>query len=280
MGGLTALILASAIGFVVACGGGSDDAPVGVATGGGVPASGSVANPPQSVTGAGLPSGNSLNVANVAATLEEVESFRFNFKLKLDVDLGNAGSDDDAALAAMFLALLGNIEAEGAFVAPDRSALTMNVFGMDIETITIGEESWTNDGSGWTLDSSDDGFDTTFSMPFDFSSPGMPFDFLPDEDLAGAKITDEKVNGFQTKRYSFDKDSLQSLAASMGDQAGIGDVSDLDKMTLDIWVTEDGVPVKMVISGSGESEGTGIAIDLEFNIKDLNDDSITIERPI
>ena len=280
MRGLVALVLASAIGLVVACGGGSDDAPSGAGTSGGGSTSGSVANPPQSVTGSGLPGGNSLNVASVAATLEEVESFRFNFKLKLDVDLGDAGSDDDAALAAMFLALLGNIEAEGAFVAPDRSTLTMNVFGMDLETITIGEESWTNDGSGWALDSADDGFDTTFSMPFDFSSPGLPFDFLPDEELAGARITDEKVNGFQTKRYSFDKDSLESLAASMGDEAGIGDVSDLDNMTLDVWVTEDGVPVKMVISASGESEGSDIAIDLEFNIKDLNDDSISIERPI
>jgi hypothetical protein len=51
-------------------------------------------------------------------------------------------------------------------------------------------------------------------------------------------------------------------------------------MTMDVWITEDGIPVKMTMSVSGTSDGSDIALDLDFNVSDLNDSSITIEAPL
>jgi len=152
--------------------------------------------------------------------------------------------------------------------------LTMTVFGMEIKTISIGEESWTDDGNGWEADSGGG----TFSMPFDFSTPlDLAFDLLPVEELAGAKTSRETVNGFETTRYSFDRDSLEALT---GETAGIGDLDELDTLTLDLWLTNEGLPVRMKIEVAGESEGSDIAFDFEFNITDFNDPGISIERPI
>ena len=295
-------LIVAMIGLVVACGGDSDDSTGSTgstdaqatggtgasgATGSGSAsgASGSSGSSSTQLTALGLdPASGTINVSQVTANLEEISSFRFDFNLKMDLGLSEMDSLDaegEDAFAALLLALFSDIEAEGTYVAPDRSSLSMKIFGMEFETITIGEESWSNDGTGWSLDEPGEGFESEFSLPFDMTSPGeLASDFFPEEELRGAKTSQETVNGFETTRYSFDKESLQALAEAAGEETGMEDLSDMDEMTLDVWVTSDGIPVKMKVVASGESEGSDVSIDLEFNIKDLNDPSISIQRPI
>jgi hypothetical protein len=84
----------------------------------------------------------------------------------------------------------------------------------------------------------------------------------------------------ETTRFSFDKDSLAALAEAAGETAGLEDLSEVDTLALDVWITSDGVPVKMTMDVQGESEGVEISVQLEYNIRDINDPSITIQRPI
>ena len=259
--------------FAVACGGASDDESGNTdATGSGV-ASGSSASPPRAQTGGQTAANGTLNVANVASSLEAIESFRFDLRLEMDFD-GDGGSGGDAEAAAMLMALLGNIEAEGAYLAPDSYEMSMSFFGMEVQIVQIGDEVWTNDGSGWVAGAG-------LSMPFDMSSPAdLAFEFIPLAELAGAETSSENVNGVETTRYSFDKESLAALAEAAGESTGIEDLSEVDTMTLDVWLTSDGVPVKLQMAVQGESDGAHVSVKMELNVTDLNDSSITIERPI
>lgn len=284
--------VAITLGLLVACGGDSDDgsdttstttttqtqttsdAATGTASGASTTETSQTATTAQGTsTGDGT-----LDMGSLAANLEDVESFRFDMKMKLDLDVpeGSTGSQEDAAAAAMMAALFGNIEAKGEYVAPDSYHMEMTVLGMHVETIQIGDESWTNDGSGWVADSEGG----SFSSPFGDSPADLPFEALPQEQLEGAETSQEEVNGFQTTRYHFDKEAIAALAESSDDPTAVADLSELDSMNLDIWVTEDGIPVKMLMEAAGESEGSQIGINMEFNVSDFNDPSITIERPI
>ncbi len=277
-------LLAAVLVLAVACGGDDDDkggdatgastsptasASTGASTGSS--ASATATSEPQST-------GGTLDVGSVAASLEDVDSFRFNVNLKMNFDAPSGATGDDAAAAALFLALLGNIEMQGSYVAPDRMAMSATIFGTDMQTIQIGNESWTNDGTGWIAGT--DPSAAGSSIPFDMGSPADLFDMIPQEQLAGAKTSSEKVNGVDTTRYHYDKDSLAELAATTGDGSGIGDLSEVDTLDLDIWITDDGLPVKMLMNVEGQSEGSQVSITLEFNVTDLNDPSITIEAPI
>ena len=51
-------------------------------------------------------------------------------------------------------------------------------------------------------------------------------------------------------------------------------------MNLDVWVTKDNIPVKLDMSVKGESEGAKMDIQIGFNVTNLNDPSIKIQKPI
>ena len=220
-------------------------------------------------------SDGTLDMASLSASLDAIESFRFDLTMAIDFDLPESGQSEDAAAAAMLMALFSNISAEGTYVAPDSYEMTMSFIGLEMQAIQIGQESWINDGSGWVADSG------MGMSPFGSASPAeLPFEFIPEAVLAGAETSSETVNGIETTRFSFDKDSLAALAEATGETAGIEDLSEVDTMDLDVWLTADGIPVKMIMDMQGESEGSQIAINLEFNVRDINDPSIQIEPPL
>jgi hypothetical protein len=138
--------------------------------------------------------------------------------------------------------------------------------------VQIGNQAWVNDGSGWEVSDAED-----LSM-FSMTSPADLFEMVPAEVLKNATIKSEKVNGQETTRYSFNKDQLMQLAKDMGED--MVEIDKIEKMNLDVWVTKDGIPVKMLMDMKGEAEGTKAEIKLEFNVTDLNDSSIKIQKPI
>jgi hypothetical protein len=224
-----------------------------------------------STGGGGSATSRELNLANAAQALEDVESFRFDLAIKMDVDAPSTGNDDEDALGAAFLALLSNISMSGSFVGPDSYEFKTRFFGQDLQMVQIGDQAWINEGSGWELTDAKESF-------FGGSPTDFAFDMLPDEVLKNATVKSEKVNGLDTTRYSFDKASLMSLAQDLGED--MVDIQEVETMNLDVWVTKDNLPVKVVMNVKGEAEGARMDVQVDFNIKDINDAGIKIQKPI
>src|SRR5688572_19506211 len=94
-----------------------------------------------------------LDLSESADKLLALRSFRFSFNMKLELpsDLGT-GSEDDAfgaALAGAFLGLLGDIKAEGAFVAPDSVEAKMTFAGQEMSFVQIGNRAWVKERTAW-----------------------------------------------------------------------------------------------------------------------------------
>jgi hypothetical protein len=147
----------------------------------------------------------------------------------------------------------------------------LTAFGKDTHYVQVGDEAWINDGSGWQPERTVDA--STLSQG---TLPGLPFD-LQNDVLSGAKTKTETVNGVETTRYSFDKAALTDVATKLGKQtAGMDKVS---AATLDVWLTDDGLPVKLVAHVAGDSKLSKTTIDLSYDVTDLNSD-IKIEKPV
>ena len=58
------------------------------------------------------------------------------------------------------------------------------------------------------------------------------------------------------------------------------DIQEIESMNVDVWVTKDNLPVKLVMNMKGEAEGAKMDIQVDFNITDINDSSIKIQKPI
>ena len=250
-------VLVAIIGLAAACGGDDEDG-------------GSTSN-----AGGGGAVTTELDLSQAATQLMDLRSFRFDVSLKMDFDLPASDEEDElsAGLANAFLALLSDIEMHGAYVAPDSFDMTMRIAGEEVRMVQIGNRAWINEGSGWQ-ESDDIGSFGALGDPAD-----LAFDVLPQEVLRNAKTKSEKVNGVEATRYSFDKAALQALAAEVGeDTAGL---EEIDSAQLDVWLTKDNIPVKMSMDVRGTAEdGSDIAVNLQFDVSDLNSNQIKIEAPI
>jgi hypothetical protein len=231
-------------------------------------------------SGSGAAVSQELNLAQAATQLAELRSFRFDLSFSLDLDLeglGDVETDDDdefgADFAAAFLALFSDISMQGAYVAPDSFDMQMSIAGESVHYVQIGTEAWVDDGSGWMVTEPDGGDLSLFGDPTSFAT-----DFLPDEVLQNAKITDDEVDGVPAKRYHFDKDSLQAVASDLGENTA--DFADIDEMQLDVWLIEGNIPAKFEIKVSGtDPDGLEMGLQAKFEISDINGD-FDIERPI
>jgi hypothetical protein len=146
----------------------------------------------------------------------------------------------------------------------------MSVAGQSFGLVKIADKAWMQFGGVWTPVESDE---LAFSFD-DFDLGELSGGILPREFLQAANVTKEKLGGVDTTRYSFDKTALESLAedAAMGEE--------IDSAQLDVWLTDDGIPVKVVADFSGhDAEGNKSAIKLDLQLKDINSD-IKIKAPM
>jgi hypothetical protein len=238
-------------------------------------ADGANASPPRS---GGTVSDRQIDLLSTAAELEELRSFRFDMTMKLKLDASAVSSDEDdlgAAIGAALLGALGDMKAEGAFVAPDQTQMKLRMLGQEFEMVQIGDKAWVKIDGKWQ--------ETDASEEMGFSMGDSPTDLLggllPSEVLKGAKVSKEKVNGVEATRYSFDKASLLALAEAMG-ETGTG-FDQVSKANLDLWLMDDKIPVKIVLDIEGEDEdGNAVGMELQMNIRDINSDSIKIKAPV
>lgn len=262
---ILAPLAAGLLALTVACGGDDDNQN----------------NDGAAASGSGAAVSQELNLAQAATQLMELRSFRFDLSFKLDLDLDSlgdleGGDDDDefgAAFAAAFLALFSDISMQGAYVAPDSYDMQLSLAGEDVHYVQIGAEAWVDEGSGWTVTTPDGGDLSFLGDPTTFAT-----DILPDEVLQNAKVSDDEVDGMPAKRYHFDKDSLQAVAADLGEDTA--DFAEIDEMQLDVWLIEGNIPVKFEIKVSGtDPDGLEMGMQAKFEISDINKD-FDIERPI
>ena len=246
--------------FVAACGGGDKDKK-----------SSAISAPP-SASGGGA--SEVIDLSKSAKMLRELRSFRFDMSMKLDVGSGGQGganSDLGSAFAAAFLGALGDMKVSGAVVAPDQAEMTMKIGGQEMGYVQIKDKAWIKFGSSWQATSADDDFGISASDFFE--------DFVPQQVFRGVKPTRERVNGVNADHYSLDKKGLQDLAKAMGED--IADFKDITDAKLDIWVTDENVPVRLVMAISGkDGSGQKMSMNLELNVRDINDASIKIKPPI
>lgn len=253
--------------LAVACGGGGDGPSDAASTTGG---------------GGALPA-QFVDLAQSAKTLEELTSFRFDFSLQLDLgDLASQGGADDpfgAEFAAAFLALFSDIEAEGAYVAPDRTAINLLLGGETMGFVQIGDQSWSNLDGTWQAAPAADLFDG-FGGLGALDSPAALFeDFVPQEILSGATVSEESVNGVDAVRYSFDLEALAALADQFGGDAA--ELDEISELSFDVWLAEGNIPVKLTVAFAGKDEsGQAMAMSLDLNLYDINSGSVSIEPPI
>jgi hypothetical protein len=265
LGWITAPLMAGLLALTVACGGGDDDDSSSLSGSG--------------ASGGGAAVSQELNLAEAANQLLELRSFRFNLSLNLDFDLDSlaaSGDEDDefgAEFAAAFLALLSDIRMEGTYVGPDSIDMRMGIAGEEAHYVQIGDEAWVDDGSGWVPTAPDAADLVPFGDPMSFTT-----EMLPDAVLQNAEISEEEIDGRTAVRYHFNKESLEAVAAELGEDTS--EFGEVDEMELDVWIIENSIPVKFEISGSGSDPEIGdLAFEASFSITDINED-IEIERPI
>jgi len=287
--GLSAVVVLTAL---TACGGSDDNksggilggASSGSSTSSSSSNSGSSSSGSNSGSSSGSSSGGTLDLSKSAKNLQDLKSFNFDISLKMNLgDLGSSsgssGSNGGLDLSGLG-ALLGNVKATGSFVGPDKTSLTASALGQDFSFIQIGKDSYTKQGSNgkWTKSSSSD-------SPLDSLTNGglSSNSSIPPDALKNAKVTKETVNGVKATRYSFDRNALQALSNSTGSSSATDTFKDFDKAQMDIWVSDDSqqIPVKMTMDLSGKDDKKqNIGMQIEFNLKDLNSNSIQIKAPI
>ncbi len=172
----------------------------------------------------------------------EQDSFKFEFNASFDVD---ESSDDFMG------ALIGdgvNMEGKGQFdLANNRSHIRMNVIFFDMEMIQDGDECYTR--SAWTgdlwqrEDCDDDEFDTD-----DFFFGDDPTSILDAfsenvEDIED--LGEDEVRGVTARHYRVMATDPE-LAEEMGS---------MDAIPFDIWIDEEGRPVKVRMEFDVEDDG-------------------------
>jgi hypothetical protein len=217
-----------------------------------------------------------INLAETTAKIGELKSFRFELNANIDIDLSSSAAmmEDEEALgqdfAALLLGFLRDIRVEGVVVAPDQFELKMSVAGQDFGFVKIADKAWMQTGGVWVPFDADD---LSFSFD-DFALDELTVGMLPQEVLEAAKVTKENLGGVDTTRYSFDKAAIESLAEDT--DVGI----DIDSAQLDVWLTEDGIPVKMLADFAGrDPNGESASIKFGQQLKDINGD-IKIRAPM
>ena len=245
--------------------------------------------------------------------LSELRSFRYDVTVRFTAAEGAAPSTGGLTLDLGDLSL----SLEGAVIAPDREHSTISAdlgfLQINIESITIGTESWTREPGGeWQTEkvrgdrgmlavggdhgtlqgerqAAASGLDG-LGLDLDFS-PTALFGDTNDLDelaelatlLAAIDGTRDDVNGVEADRYDINAEQFAQFATTFGELAEDGTVPELADGEFDfsIWIARDGgFPVRMLLSGSSSDPAAAGDFHVEINLYDLNSDDIEINAPI
>jgi hypothetical protein len=176
------------------------------------------------------------------------------------------------------------ITLDGEVVNPDRHRTlvkaSLGFIELGLERVQIGGQVWTREAEGeWrqvTAGANDllgGDFDVNPNTLFgadaeSVASLGLQLDQLPS--------TVEMVNDISARRYDFTAEDFRRVFSASPDLLPLEDGE--NETTATLWVAEDsGVPVRLLLTArSADGEP---AFELELNLRDLEDASISIEPP-
>lgn len=209
----------------------------------------------------------------------ELDSYRFRMTMEAATD----GEEDGA------FALNLSVESEGAFVAPDRSSSTtvmdLGLIMLTVETVQIGEETWTRTDNGpWQQSGMDGALDGLGDLDVEIS-PALFFGEEGEtaeesvralsERLETVGGTPEAVNGIAATRYELTATEFSEIFGIEDELANAeGDG------TTTIWIADDSrFPVRMELVSTTEQDGQSSTVTIVLEFFDLNDAAIAIEPP-
>ncbi len=252
------LILALSCVSMIACGGGDDDEKTQEATKGDET---SQVTPDKDTPDKDTPAGSGdAGEAFGFDSYDELDSYHMRMVMKSDIPMVGETEmtmDEDIDNKAN----------------ASHSTMDMGMGMGNIETITIGSDTWTRGllGNKWVHVSDDDSYqDDDMGFSDDFSDQ---FDFDNDLDYKGK----EKVNGINCKHYEVD-------AAIKMDNPDPNTMVDEIESTFkgDIWVADESslpeVPIRMIGTSTVAVQGMDMVMEIQQDVTRINE-SIKISAP-
>ena len=269
--------------FVLAACGGDDSKAERKSRDGKATAAATIAAAPREATaGSGAagspasPAGRTSNAIPVDCG-RDLKTFRFDGRLSLETPRDGASSGAPSATVG---SLLENVKFRGAYVSPDRTQLQFEfsgagspLTGQVVEFVQIGTAWYYRLGnSGWQKQ------EGAGPNPAEALNPKELCKELEQGLSANVPTRKERVNGVDATRYEYDRNNLERMGGFIGALSGAQELPENTKMN--VWVSEkEKFPVKMTLTGSSEQAGQRFAMDLEFNVTDLNASGIRVEVP-
>jgi hypothetical protein len=212
-------------------------------------------------------------------SLSGLDSYRYTMKMELQglesLLTESVGSLTGAEPGTTPETIL--MDVTGAFVAPDKAEANISIGGLDEDLVmsmtVIGDQQWMKLGDLSMGPSPFEGDLTDMSL-----AEAMWSGF---SESGGVTCTSEKketVNGVPSLHCGIDEASFEQLSSLFGGAEGMG--GDIDDLSLDMWLAEDGdwpVRLRAHVAGTDES-GQDFDAKLEMDITDINEE-IDIEPP-
>ncbi len=226
-------------------------------------------------TSGGSPSGTFTPSCDA---LDKLERYRYTYFYNLEsprptspIDEAETG-DPPFAILPTSASFTFSQRYVGQFVSPDRFSLEVQTLSQPesqgLPMIIIGGQQWVNLGGVWTEGGA--------SNPF--PPLGVCEAVLTELDLAGLQFTSETVNGREARRFHMEEAPLRTIALLYGPGSDMGRL--LTTPSVDIWITDEGWPAKLVIMDQADyPSGRELLMEISLDITDVDAGDIVVEPP-
>ncbi len=188
--------------------------------------------------------------------LAALESYRYTTRVEYE---GTDGDEIDA----------GSIEIIGEYASPDREHVTWTdlATGEGFEIIRIGDTAWMYEDEEW-IEVPQMAVESIMQVVFLFA-PVYAWEGMAGELETGSNfVGKEVVNGVSTLHYSSDYAGWEARFEG-----------DLHEASGEIWIAEEGFPVRSIFTASGiDEDGNQGSVEWRMDLTNVNQ-SISIEPP-
>lgn len=188
--------------------------------------------------------------------LAALESYRYTTRVEYE---GTDGDEIDA----------GSIEIIGEYASPDREHVTWTdlATGEGFEIIRIGDTAWMYEDEEW-IEVPQMAIESIMQVVFLFA-PVYAWEGMAGELETGSNfVGKEVVNGVSTLHYSSDYAGWEERFEG-----------DLHEASGEIWIAEEGFPVRSIFTASGiDEDGNQGSVEWRMDLTNVNQ-SISIEPP-
>jgi len=188
--------------------------------------------------------------------LAALESYRYTTRVEYE---GTDGDEIDA----------GSIEIIGEYASPDREHVTWTdlATGEGFEIIRIGDTAWMYEDEEW-IEVPQMAVESIMQVVFLFA-PVYAWEGMAGELETGSNfVGKEVVNGVSTLHYSSDYAGWEARFEG-----------DLHEASGEIWIAEEGFPVRTIFTASGiDEDGNQGSVEWRMDLTNVNQ-SISIEPP-